>query len=179
MIYTGIGSRKTPDDILQLMRSLGKTLAGLGMILRSGGAPGADTAFEEGCDFVQGKKEIYLPWRNFNGNTSPLFNIPDAALIIAERFHPGWRYLTPPQRLLMARNSQQIAGKNLDVPADFVICWTPDGCESSFSRTRKTGGTGQAIAVASACDIPVINLYNPTARQRITEILFQQLSRTE
>ena len=47
--YTGIGSRETPDSILSLFNDIVFQLAGLGYTLRSGGADGADTAFEEGC----------------------------------------------------------------------------------------------------------------------------------
>ena len=45
--YTGIGSRETPKDIMQLMSKLAYKLASEGYILRSGAAQGADTAFEE------------------------------------------------------------------------------------------------------------------------------------
>ena len=61
MIYTGIGSRKTPIEIINKMIKLGQILGKHGYILRSGGANGADKAFEQGCDNVLGKKEIYLP----------------------------------------------------------------------------------------------------------------------
>lgn len=47
--YAGIGSRQTPDDILELMHRIGSTLAINGFTLRSGGAVGADTAFEQGA----------------------------------------------------------------------------------------------------------------------------------
>ena len=46
--YAGIGSRKTPEDIITLMHRLGVRLAELGFTLHSGAANGADTAFEIG-----------------------------------------------------------------------------------------------------------------------------------
>ena len=49
MIYTGIGSRKTPPGILAQMSELAAFLARSGWVLRSGGAPGAD--FPETCSF--------------------------------------------------------------------------------------------------------------------------------
>ena len=55
--YAGIGSRSTPSSILSIMTILGKTLAQNGYILRSGGAEGADKAFEIGCNEVSGMKE--------------------------------------------------------------------------------------------------------------------------
>jgi len=47
--YTGVGSRKTPLSILKVMRKLGYKLAIDGWMLRSGGADGADSAFEKGA----------------------------------------------------------------------------------------------------------------------------------
>ena len=47
--YTGIGSRETPTAILDLMIAIGGVLAQRGFTLRSGGADGADDAFEQGC----------------------------------------------------------------------------------------------------------------------------------
>lgn len=48
-IYTGIGSRNTPPDILDIMFRLAGKLASEGYVLRSGGAQGADDAFEQGA----------------------------------------------------------------------------------------------------------------------------------
>ena len=56
--YAGIGARKTPNHVLKYMELQGKLLAEKGYILRSGGAKGADSAFERGCDFVGGPKQF-------------------------------------------------------------------------------------------------------------------------
>lgn len=56
LLYAGIGSRETPRSILDLMTAIARKLEALGYTLRSGGATGADTAFEEG---VERLKEIY------------------------------------------------------------------------------------------------------------------------
>lgn len=47
--YTGVGSRKTPAHIMEIMRDLGRKLCSEGWGLRSGGASGADQAFEHGA----------------------------------------------------------------------------------------------------------------------------------
>lgn len=57
--FAGIGSRQTPQEILSLMRKTGASLTEKGLILRSGGATGADSAFEAGCDSIHAKKEIF------------------------------------------------------------------------------------------------------------------------
>jgi hypothetical protein len=41
------------------MFQLGKQLALRGCVLRSGGAKGADLSFEQGCNQVEGTKQIF------------------------------------------------------------------------------------------------------------------------
>jgi len=166
--YTGIGSRETPEDILEFMRRVSSILEKKGWTVRSGGAGGADLAFEEG---VIELKEIYLPWKGFNGSTSTLSNITKEALSIASENHPGWDYLKPPVRKLMARNSYQVLGYDLKTNSSFLICWTPDGCEHHETRTKKTGGTGLAISIASKAGIPVFNLKNEDSFERVSKLL--------
>lgn len=51
--YTGIGSRETPAEILEIFEHLGAWFAKKGYTLRSGHADGADAAFENGCSSVR------------------------------------------------------------------------------------------------------------------------------
>lgn len=158
--YAGIGSRKAPEDILNLMREFAFHAAAAEWILRSGGAEGADITFEQGCDDGDGQKEIFLPWKGFNGSNSSLFPASDDAYTLASGIHPTWRILKEPARKLVARNMHQILGADLNTPVRCVVCWTPDGCESARTYSRKTGGTGTAIKLASLNHIPVFNLAN-------------------
>jgi hypothetical protein len=156
VIYTGIGSRETPLDIYQMMISAGVMLAQVGYTLRSGGAPGADMAFEQGCDMVGGLKEIFLPWKGFNNHyKSGIVLAPQIALeaqSIAEHFHPAWDRCSLAAKNLHSRNVAQILGADLNTPTDFVLCWTRDG--------KASGGTGQAIRIAQHYDIPIYNFHN-------------------
>ena len=157
--YAGIGSRETPREINNEMSFFALCATYAPLILRSGGANGADEAFETGCG--NGPKEIYLPWKNFNKNSSSLYTLHPKAAELAASVHPHYKYMKHGAKLLIARNMQQILGANLDDPVEFVICWTKDGCESHETyNPSKTGGTGSAIALASKCDIPVYNLFN-------------------
>jgi hypothetical protein len=142
------------------MEVISLTLNKNGYVLRSGGAGGADMAFERGCNKGDStKKEIYLPWKGFNGNPSALFSVCDKAKeIAADVIGVRWKWMNPAVKLLMARNVYQVLGKNLDSPSSFLVCFTPDGCFDKATRTPKTGGTGQAIAIASERNIPVYNL---------------------
>lgn len=153
--YAGIGARKTPDTIQLHMTSAAAQLSYHGLTLRSGGADGADNAFELGAPNTQ--KEIFLPWNNFNGRKHsesgviiPTTSQWEAALELAEQYHPAWDKLSGSTKAFMARNAFQILGINLDDPVLFVLCWTPNG--------RTEGGTGQAIRMATGMNIPVFNM---------------------
>jgi len=167
-IYTGIGARATPPDVLALMTAIARHLAAAGVVLRSGGSPGADAAFEAGCG--DGPKEIYLPWPGFNGNPSPL--ALDDALAARIARHDAWRVLrdalareTPPTdldalpdetRRLYARDVPQILGRDLATPSDLVLCWTPLGVPPE--------GTRIALYLARHYSVPVANLNDSTVR---------------
>lgn len=146
--YTGIGSRQTPDYMCRFMTKLARFLDKSGYILRSGGADGADTAFEDGAT----NKDIFLPWKGFNDNLSLNYYTTEAAYELAAKFHPAWESCSPAARKLHARNGMQVLGLNLDVPSEFLICWTP------VDDPHRWGGTGQAIRIANAHDVPVFNL---------------------
>lgn len=145
--YAGIGSRTTPLPIQRGMTRIAQRLAARGFTLRSGAADGADTAFEAGA----GAKEIFVPWKGFGaskeGVVIPLTN---ESVALTRRFHPAYDRLSPAVRRLMIRNAHQVLGADLESPVAFVLCWTPGG--------RGEGGTGQAIRIARAHDIPVFDL---------------------
>ena len=104
--YAGTGSRETPQDIQQLFEIVGEFLAKKYYVLRSGGAKGADKAFEKGCDKVNSNKEIYLPWERFENSTSTFIVNNSKAFEIAEEFHPYWHNLTQGARKLLSQYKQ-------------------------------------------------------------------------
>lgn len=147
--YAGIGSRETPENVQEYFALIATLFAYKGIVLRSGGAQGADKAFEIGCDKVNGQKEIYLPWRRFENSDSNLIISNPKAYQIAEQFHPYWHNLKEGAKKLQARNSHQVLGEDLETPSSFVLCWTKNGMGS--------GGTGQAIRIADHYNIPVFD----------------------
>lgn len=166
--YAGIGSRKTPPKVLALMHHIAGQLRDKGYRLRSGGAEGADTAFEWGAC---GTSDIYLPWAGFNGRICGIDRGTDVVLrSIAKRHHPNWSGLSEGVRKMHTRNAAQILGglynfKNEFVPqqSEFVICWTPDG--------KGGGGTGQALRVAATYGVPVYDLALESARDAVKALL--------
>lgn len=168
--YAGIGSRETPEHICELMTNIARELSDMGLILRSGHADKADLAFEYGAN---GKAEIYLPWRSFNSD-APLkgtaivgaYNIQSEDL--AMKYHPAWQKCSDGAKRLHNRNVYQILGPGLghhlvETISKFVVCWTKDG--------KASGGTGQALRIAEAYNIPIFNLYNENDLPRLGEYL--------
>lgn len=163
MYYAGIGSRQTPEAILQVFEQIGEGFAQKGLTLRSGRADGADSYFETGARRAGGDCEIFLPWASFQKN-SPLGAYPgivfsslskeqtQAAINSVRHFHPCPQNLSQGALKLMARNYCQLFGTSPDSEASaFVVCYTNDG--------KASGGTGQAIRMAEAADIPVLNAH--------------------
>lgn len=156
MTYAGVGSQETPEDVRTIMHKMAGYLESKGYTLLTGDALGADSAFASGCQ----RKRIFTA-----------SDATELTLAIAQEVHPAPWLLPSYAKRLMARNTNQIFGANLDTPVDFVLCWTHDGCTSHASRRRETGDTGQAIALASLKGIPVINIRNENWRDELKEAL--------
>lgn len=147
--YAGVGSRRTPQSVLTLMHQIARRLDALGWTLRSGGAVGADSAFESGS------------------RRSDIYTVDDADewnMVIAATHHPAWERCSEYARKLHARNVLQILGGTEDAPrSKFVVCWTPNGDAS--------GGTGQAIRIARAYGVPVFDLGLDVNLQRLAQFV--------
>lgn len=186
--YAGIGSRETPQDVCRKMFTAGRILWEAGLTLRSGGASGADTAFEFGAlcaangqesvdDAAALRKspetnwdriEIHLPYERFNSHPSPRYGSTKEARHIASQYHPRWDILSCTGRDFMGRNAYQILGRDLGTPVSFVLCWTPKG--------KISGGTGQALRHARDLEIPVLN-FGIDEDQYISDYLQEQIER--
>lgn len=173
--YAGIGARITPPEILNAMYSAAKAMAQANVVLRTGGSSGADQAFYDGLTKIKGESptellELYPPYEGFNGfryNGKTIFGPPTTeARLMAKEYHPNWGMLGDLGRDFHARNCYQVLGFDLKTPADFIICWTPNG--------KPVGGTAQAIRIAEKYNIPVFNLSSidlPTASNKIMDII--------
>ena len=139
MNYAGIGSRETPPDIIKIMENIGALMAIDGHICHTGAALGADQAFANGANMVNGQIELFIPWDTYEAKwIATLHNkavtVFDSKKHIAagnsvHKYHPGAARLTQGAFKLHARNYLIIEGCSL------IICWTPEG--------KISGGTGQ------------------------------------
>lgn len=164
MIITGIGSRNTPSEFLEVFEALGQEALNRGWYVRSGHAPGADYAFELGA------KEnciVYLPWKSFNSEkpilagTTVCMELQNEVVEMVYRHEPYAMALDIAVKRIKSRNVYQVLGTNLQKPSDVVVCWTLGGVIK--------GGTGLAIKLANEANIPVINVggldYIPTVEE--------------
>lgn len=144
--YTGVGSRRTPSNVLTRMTEMARERSEAGWTLRSGGSWGADEAFERGAGE---RKEIWLPWPGWRGHKSPLFPSLEA-FRMAARIHPAWERCNQMSRKFHARNCHAVLGEDLKSPSEEIVCWTPGG--------EVVGGTATAIRIAQEWGIRVTNL---------------------
>lgn len=164
--YAGVGSRETPRAICDLMEEVAGKLEREGWILRSGGALGADSAFEAGVSNPE-RMQIFLPSPYFNGKSSQKPGYIDStkleslgkAVDTVYDFHPAPERLSNFARKLMARNAMQVLGPSLEEPSRFVMAWTVGG--------KVAGGTGQALRIAKFHHIPVLNLGDPSTESQV------------
>lgn len=147
MRYAGIGARTTPPAMLDWMTQMAAVLCSRGYLLRSGGAKGADRAFERSHP---------------NPLTKSIFRADDAtpeAYDLAAKYHPAWERCDQYAQALHARNGMILLGQYLNDPVDFVVCWTPGA--------QVVGGTAQALRLAEAYRIKV---YNAADQAQILEL---------
>lgn len=158
--YTGIGSRATPKDKLDLITEISEILSKKGYILRSGKAEGADYAFEVGAE----EAELYIPWSGFcsdrNVNTNHRVYVRGSDVEskrIASNLHPAWDRLSRGASALHTRNVNQVLGKNSSDPdpSEFVIFYAEEKRNGDVK-----GGTATAVKLARNLNIPTLNLLN-------------------
>lgn len=156
LYYAGVGSRDTPLGVCDHMTDIATWLSRGGFILRSGGARGADRAFEAGAG---GDCELFL---TADGARPEL----DA---FVDPYHPNPKAISGYARPYLRRNACQVLGRfPLESPrSSFVLCWTPGG--------QVVGGTGHTIRLAHAFSVPVINIacdgWEKTLISRVRELL--------
>jgi hypothetical protein len=190
MTYAGIGSREAPTEVLEQMTEVAKYLEGIGYTLNTGktypAKPSSDPKYqaqyeerlafskkyngkvgldEEGADraFSLGatKKNLFSPEKHGSRPREQA---------IAKEIHLNWSALVnkgPGGPKLMARNTNQIFGNNLDTPVDFVLFYAKE----TSNPLRPAGGTGQAVEMARRKGIPTINMADLNWRTQLDAVL--------
>ena len=184
--YAGIGSRETPKDVCNKMTEIASLLEKQDFVLRSGGAEGADHAFEIGISDPL-MMDIYLPYINFNNKSGSKYIFISTfdhsnykAAYESLKYHPRGFNMSHGTKVMMIRNYFQACGLVNQSNSSFVICWTPKGANGyTIKTTYDDGGSGQCIRIAAAHNIPVYNLkdsrYSHLTAQEIVNIILYNL----
>ena len=161
------GNPDAPPEIIERMIQIAKRLEAMEFTVRIGGMQGIEDAIEKAIE----KKEVHLPFKDFDQKQSKFTYVSERATAVAKMFFPNWDAMKKGVQLFLAKNARVLMGQRVDSPALFFVCWTQDGVESFKDTTNRTGFTGHSIAIASALGIPIFNLGNPTAEQRLNMYL--------
>lgn len=166
--YTGVGSRETPAEVLQVMHDLAVKMNEIGLTLRSGHAKGADQAFESRANAF----DVYLPKNGFLGryagtngskryvDAQQIPNYVQAKQILKETLDPNhFSRLNGFSLQAHTRNVYQVLGDDLNTPSEVLYCWTEKGAE--------VGGTATAIKLAKRYGVKVVNLGDPKTLARV------------
>jgi hypothetical protein len=179
MTYAGIGSRQTPQEVLDKMTEVAKYLDNLGYTLQTGftfknketnlDEEGADKAFSDGSK----NKILFGPYgirKTVKGIVSAdTYNeaVTEKSSAIVKEVHPAPDRLSPGAIKLMARNTNQIFGKDLSSTVDFVLFYAKE----TSNPLRPAGGTGQAVEMARRKGIPTINMADTNWRDQLKTAL--------
>ncbi|PSV00914.1 hypothetical protein [Photobacterium kishitanii] len=180
--FTGVGSQKTPVKFKSLMAAITYCCSKIGIMLRSGGAKGADLFFESGIpqsDYEY--SEIIHTDQNMSKRSYRTFKIKDSLakmeamdFIQKNSIHENWENIINNSGAIFSvgahiRNIFQVVGLNIFTPklSKFLICYTPDGASTLETVSESTGGTRTAIRTAITHGIPVFNLANKEHLTRI------------
>ncbi|MND21086.1 DNA recombination-mediator protein A [compost metagenome] len=176
MIVTGIGTRYPSQRGFEMLYQIARRMAHQGWNLRSGGAIGCDTAWENGWLGFD-TKEIYVVkgTSRFIAKDSTCGHISDYGDIwfeaedIASKVHPRWEYLDEYAQALHTRNVFQVLGLDLKSKADVVAAYAPP------VGVSVKGGTATAFNLARAKGIPTFNLWLKQGQQQFFAFVLERM----
>ena len=161
-----------PGEVVLLIEQLTKLLISKGFTLRYDGNK-QDKAATQAYTAGKSRCETYLPWKGFNKDLTAKLNKPsEKAYGYASTFHKAFNKIPPTVRAIVARNVHVMLGDESNTPLNLFITYTPDGAETKADVKYET--TGNMAFYIYACEdlgIPVFNLKNDTAKERIVEFL--------
>jgi predicted NAD-dependent protein-ADP-ribosyltransferase YbiA (DUF1768 family)/alkylated DNA repair dioxygenase AlkB len=156
-MYAGVGSRSLGRSrpLARIATALAMRLERAGYGLASGGADGADRAFEKGVALAE-NKQIFRPGYDATKKLPDGYVVLDGPIVgqaaaVAGLVTSGWDVMSGPGRDLHTRNVFQVLGRDMKSPVEFVLAIP------SVNDTRTTG-TRQTMAIAAANGIPVFDL---------------------
>lgn len=164
------GNKDAPPEILNKIKELVTFLSEAGLTIRTGCDGAVELAADDAATL---KRERILPWRDFAEKESKMTWNEERAFVVAKMHHPTYDTMKKGVQHILGKNARLVLGDKMKSPARFILIWTEDGAEHATQKTSKTGLTGHIIAIASASGVPIYNLGNPTAEQRLRDYVAQ------
>lgn len=186
-IYAGIGSRSTPQSVLETFRQIASTLAQEGWALSTGGCRGADQVFVDGVLQGGGKARVFLPWESYERDwrsklLKSCFMVPNlgkhrgqieivnaantSTLLPLRRLKTAQesveRFHPWPTCLSQAARSLQARNWHICFPREEPFDTEPVSFIICWTpKGEFCGGTGQALRIAKEYGIEVFNFGAP------------------
>lgn len=171
--YVGLASAGMPPEIARFMSHVGYRLARAGYLLRTSYTQACRETFLAGCRRAGGAAQVWAPWKNSGGFQGAVVLPSEEHLRLALQLHPDIEPLASKVKASVSHRAGMVLGADGDLSAEFVVCWTPDGCEHPDQRTRLTGATMTTIMAAHRMGVPVFNLHHADAGKRLGRFLSQ------
>lgn len=162
------GNGRAPDQLVPVIREIADLLKQHGFAIRTGGMDGVGKMVMDNVPGV----ELHIPWKNFGNISDPTsyYSGPECEEF-SKRYLPGWDELKDSQKGFFKKNPRLVLGKQLKQPCQIAIIWSDDGVEGPSNRGQYSQQAGHIAALCHAMRIPVININNPDAVQRLRRFL--------
>jgi hypothetical protein len=161
--YALLLDNKTPEDVIARVATVIKKLEKQGYTLRTS----INSPILKGLEAQVTRKEIYLPWKDFENHTSELCWSTPRSDAIAQQAQPAYNSLNKGVKKILSMNARVICGNKMVSPCLFLLTWSLDGAENEGNVRSTTGFMGHPITIASRLGVPVINLKHENAEGRI------------
>lgn len=162
------GNYNAPENIIGAIREIGDIIQNAGFAIRASSMKGFDEMVMR--SFPQA--EFHIPWKGFGECNNPKSSFDsDQCKEFARRYLPEWDTLKDSHKAFWGKNVRLVLGKNLDAHATAAVVWSEDGVEGPANRGQRSGHAGHIAALCEACGIPVININNPNAVQRLRNLI--------
>jgi hypothetical protein len=150
--YCGFGDAAAPAHVLERMQLIAGRLRLRGWTLRTGAAPGCESAFAAGAGH---HKEVVAP-ELLDARHGPTgYRAPNKAWELAEAAYPRWWSMSLEERATAARHVHMLLGFNLDRPVNAIIHWSAD---DRGDRPGRMANSDLRVKLAAERFIPIINL---------------------
>lgn len=171
-MFTVVTHGDVPDDTMNIIEAFCRKLIEKGFTYRYDGDARSKASLLAYTASKQ-RSEIFLPWKKFNTDVDATLAYPkEDAYRIGAFYHTKLNDLAGPVKGFIARNVHVLLGGELNTPLSLLICYTEDGSEVTKGMDyKKAGNASFFIRVCEDLDIPVFNMKQPDAKERLIEYI--------